>query len=84
MDFKKFALKIVRVTISMTIKLEGFDLDDILMDQKSHENILIYDISYETSIYPKSSRIRFDKVDGFIRIYDGTRYLTIITFISTI
>ena len=84
MDFKKFALKIVRVTISMTIKLEGFDLDDILMDQKSHENILIYDISYETSIYPKSSRIRFDKLDGFIRIYDGTRYLTIITFISTI
>ena len=23
----------------------------------------------------KSLRIRFDKIDGFIRIYDGTRYL---------
>ena len=22
-------------------------------------------------------RIRFDKIDGFIRIYDGTRYLTL-------
>ena len=27
------------------IKLEDFDLDNILMDEKSYENILIYDIS---------------------------------------
>ena len=26
------------------IKLEDFDLDNILIDKKSHENILIYDI----------------------------------------
>ena len=30
------------------IKLEGFNLDKILMREKSHENILIYDISYKT------------------------------------
>ena len=27
-----------------SIKLEDFDLDNILIDEKSHENILIYDI----------------------------------------
>ena len=47
-----------------------------LIDEKSHEDILIYDISYKTLIDPKRLRIRFDKIDGFIRICDGTRYLT--------
>ena len=59
------------------IKLEDFDLDNILIDEKSHKNILIYDISYKTLICPKRLRIRFNKIDGFIRIYDGTRYLTL-------
>ena len=27
------------------IKLEDFDIDNILIDEKSYENILIYDIS---------------------------------------
>ena len=43
MKLKKFKLKIVRVIILMTIKLEEFD--NILIEEKSHENILIYDIS---------------------------------------
>ena len=30
------------------IKLENFDLDNITIDEKSHENILIYDISYKS------------------------------------
>ena len=38
---------------------------------------MIYDISYKTLIDPKPLRIRFDKYDGFVRIYDGTRYLTL-------
>ena len=38
---------------------------------------MIYDISYKTLIGSKPLRIRFDKIDGFIRIYDGTRYLTL-------
>ena len=59
------------------IKLEDFDIDNILIDEKSHKNILIYDISYKTLIGSKPLRIRFDKIDGFIRIYDGTRYLTL-------
>ena len=59
------------------IKLEDFDLDNILVGEKSHKNILIYDISYKTLIDPKPLGIRFDKIDGFIRIYDGTGYLTL-------
>ena len=58
-----------------TIKLEDFDPDNILIDEKSHENTLIYDISYKTLIGSKPLRIRFDKLDGITRIYDGARYL---------
>ena len=48
------------------------------MDEKSNENILNYDIPYKTSIVPKPLRIGFNKIDGFIRIYDGTRYFLVL------
>ena len=35
------------------IKLEDFDLDNILVEEKSHKNILIYCISYKTLIDSK-------------------------------
>ena len=35
------------------IKSEDFDLYNILIEEKSQENILIYDISYETLIGSK-------------------------------
>ena len=38
---------------------------------------MIYDISYKILIDPKPSRIRFDQLNGFIKIYDETRYLTL-------
>ena len=56
------------------IKLEENDLDNALMNEKSNENILICDILYKTLINLKPLLSRFDKIDGFIRIYDGTRY----------
>ena len=40
-------------------------------------NILIYENSYKILIDTKPLRIRFDKVDGFIRVYGGTRYLVL-------
>ena len=36
---------------------------------------MIYDFLYKTLIGEKLLHIRFDKIDGFIRVYDGTRYL---------
>ena len=38
---------------------------------------MIYGNSHKTSVGPKPLRIRFDKIDAFIRIYDGTRYLVL-------
>ena len=32
------------------IKFEDFDLDDILIDEKSYRNILVYNTSYKTVI----------------------------------
>ena len=42
----------------------------MLIDEKSHENILLFDISYKTLIGSKPLYIRFNKIDGFIRIYE--------------
>ena len=56
------------------LKFEDFDLDNILIDEKPWENILVYEISYKTLVDTKPLRIRFDKMDEFIRVYNGTRY----------
>ena len=48
------------------------------MDKKSYRNILICDISYKTLIGAKPLRIKFDKVDRLIRVYDGTWYLVLL------
>ena len=36
---------------------------------------LIYDISYKSLIDANPLHIRLDKIDGFIRVYNATRYL---------
>ena len=69
-EFKKVRIK--------NRKLENFDLDNTLIDEKSHENILIYDISCKTLIDSKPLRIRFDKIDGLIRISNGSKYLVLL------
>ena len=53
--------------------MRAFDFDNILLDEKSYENILIFDISYKTFMGSKPLRIRFDEIYGFIKIYDGIR-----------
>ena len=62
------------------IKLEDFDIVNTLIDEKSHGIILICDISYKTLNGSKPLHIIFDKIDGFIRIYDGTRYFVLFGF----
>ena len=59
-------------------KFEDFHFHNILIDEILHENILIYNISYKTLIGAKPLRIRFDKIDGFIRIYDGNKHLVLL------
>ena len=59
------------------IKIEDFDLDNILIDEKWWEKILASNISYKNFIGAKRLRIGFDKIDGLIRVYDETRYLVL-------
>ena len=57
------------------------NFDNILFIKKSYKNsfetIFIYGISYKTFMNEKLLRIRFNKVNGFIKIYDETRYLVL-------
>ena len=57
------------------ININDLDLDTVLLDEKSFENILIYDVAYKVSYDAKSLRIIFDKVDTCIRKYDRTNCL---------
>ena len=56
-------------------KTEGFNLDNILIKKKRYKNILVYNISYKTLIDAKPLRCGVDKINGFIRVYDGNKYL---------
>ena len=57
------------------------NFSDILLDEELYENILVYDISYKTSVGPKPFRIRFEKLDGFIRVRSGEfRYLIMLDY----
>ena len=60
------------------IKIEDFDFDNVLINEKLCKNILVYDILYKTFFDSKPLRFIFDKEDGFIRVFNGTRYLTIL------
>ena len=62
------------------IKINDFDLDNILIEEKSYENILVYSFSYKNLIV-KPLHIRFGKIDRFIRVYDGTIYLVLFSII---
>ena len=59
------------------ILIEDFDLDDISIDVKSNENILVYEILHKILIGSEPLRIRFNKIHGLIRIYGRTRYLVL-------
>ena len=51
-EFKKVCIKNRTCHyIDDIIKLQDFNFDNILTDEKSHENILIYNISYKTFPY---------------------------------
>ena len=51
-----------------------------LLDEKSYENTLVYEISYKTLIGVKPLGIMFNKVDAFIRDYDKTQCLVLFSF----
>ena len=54
-------------------RFEDLNLDNILINENLNENILFYNISYKNLISTKPLRIRFDKIDEYIRVYDGIK-----------
>ena len=54
-------------------KFEDLNLDNILINENSNKNILFYNISYKNLISTKPLRIRFDKIDEYIRVHDGIK-----------
>ena len=66
------------------MRVTDIDFNNILLDEKSYkkffENILLYDISYKTFMGKKTLRIQFDKIDGFIEMYGGIKYLVLLQY----
>ena len=60
------------------IKSKDFDLDNALINEWSYANILIFDILYKTLIGAKPLKIRLHKIDGFLEIYGGSKYLVLL------
>ena len=55
---------------------------NILFDEKICKNILIYGIScHSTFMGSIPFGIGFDEIDGFIKIYDGIRYLVLFSYL---
>ena len=59
------------------IQVENVNFGNILLHEKSYENILVYDILYKTLTGTKPLRISFDKKNRFIRAFDRTGYLVL-------
>ena len=60
------------------MKARDIDSENILLDKKIYKTILIYDISHKTFMGSKPLCIWLDKIDGFIKIYDGITYFVIL------
>ena len=54
------------------VNVKNFVFDKDLLDKRSYENYLIHDVAYKTLYGAKYLRIILDKVDGYIKKYDGT------------
>ena len=75
-ELKEISIKNhLRYDFDDIFKIEDFNFDNFLMDEKSYEYILIYDISYNILIGAKPLYTGFHAVDEFIRVYDGNTYL---------
>ena len=59
------------------INIYDLDVDNILIDEKSYKSILNYDIAYKTRYIAKPLGIIFERVDEYIRKYDGIKYPTL-------
>ena len=64
------------------MKVDDSNVDNILLDEKSYENILVHNILYKTFMNAKPLQIRSDKLEGIIEIHGGIRYLELFNLYS--
>ena len=59
-----------------TCRIDNFDLvrDNIVFNEKPHENISIYNAPYKTPYGVKSLQIIFDEEEGYMRKYASIKY----------
>ena len=57
--------------------IDHLHLKNILLNKRSYENILTYYVANKTSYSEKPLHIIFGEVDGYLRKYDRTKYLTL-------
>ena len=57
---------------------EYITVDIILLDEKSYKDTLVYNILYKNFMDTKPLRIRFNEVDGIIKICNEVRYLELL------
>ena len=60
------------------IRFKDFDSDNILLDDKSYGIILIYDVFHKNLIGVNPLHLIFNKIDGLIRVFNGSRYLVLL------
>ena len=66
-------MEIARFYFDDIININDLNLNNILIVEKSYENISIYDGAYKTRYLAMSLRIIFDEVDRYISNYGKTR-----------
>ena len=54
-------------------KAADFDFINMLLDENSYENVLIYDVLYKTLVGAKPWHSVFNRVNDFVRKYGGTK-----------
>ena len=59
------------------MRFADIDFYKILLEGKSHENNLIYNVLYKSFVVAKPLRISFDKIDEYFKIKNGTSYLVL-------
>ena len=66
------------------MKVDDININNILLEEKSCKNFLVYKILCKKFMDGKPLPIRFDKVQIIIKIYGGIRYLELFNLYSII
>ena len=75
-ELKEIDIKNCACYFDNIIKPKDFDLNNILINEKSYEHFGLWHF-IQNSHWSKTLRIRFDKLHGFIGVYHETIYLVI-------